>query len=640
MKKSFLLSLIIFCIVVPGHIFAEDTRVTAALDKRSVQIDEEIHLSIRVIGASGRNIQAPHLPQFEGFDTFYTGRASHLTFINGVSTSSVDFSYTLVPKVAGSFLLDPIEIQVGNNSFQTEPVSIEVLGSSGKLKRTQTQQNMQQSSYSLPPSQMMQAPAAQSDAVIPEGEDKNLFVRAWLNKKSVYQNEQVLLTYSLYTRYDTRYEGFSEEPEVSGFWIENFPMDREIPRETVRIKGRNYIRADIKKMALFPTTATTYTILPGTIKTSIKEQPQSSSIFDEFFSDNFFSGGGFFSRRQDRFLKPEPIQIIAKPLPENGKPNSFSGAVGNFRVSATVDKKEVKQNEPVILKIVIEGDGNIEMLAKPKLPILTGFKIYESDTNAELFRRGNVIGGKKTFEIVFIPREKGQMYIPSLEFSYFDPVKGEYVVQDTPSFPLEVEESKEIFNLPDTLSRDEFFKKNVELEAKDIRFIHEKLPNGGGAKGFVFFYRFLQIGSIFLFVVLAGLLFRDYERKLFRGDVALRRRREARVRALSAIKKLKKLAHSKEKDNTNIFFEETEKAMTQYLADKWNLPTLGITRTDLERRITESLGGGDPLVDNIVELYQLCDESRFAKAQVPQASKNMVLKIFKQTIERVEKVRR
>ena len=126
--------------------------------------------------------------------------------------------------------------------------------------------------------------------VVSPGTDDNIFVQAWVDRKTLYQNEQMLLTYSLYTRYDTRYEGFDKEPETSGFWIEEFPMGRDVPRETVRQNGKRYVKADVKKLALFPTAPGNYTIQPGTLKVSIREEPQGSNAFDEFFSDSFFTG--------------------------------------------------------------------------------------------------------------------------------------------------------------------------------------------------------------------------------------------------------------------------------------------------------------------------------------------------------------
>ncbi|MDD5226449.1 MAG: BatD family protein, partial [Candidatus Omnitrophica bacterium] len=312
--RKILLSVVILWGVFAPSLQAEEVGVSASLNKRSVQVGEEIRLSIRVTGQS-TNLQAPRLPPLDGFETYYTGRASHIAFVNGVSSSNVEFSYTLVPQRAGRFTLSPFEIQAGQNILRTEPLEIEVLGGQSQTPNPPAPAQR----ISTQPAMPQTVPQDQTSTVS-SGADDNIFVQAWVDRRTLYQNEQVLLTYSLYTRYDTRYEGFDKEPETSGFWIEEFPMGRDVPRETVRQNGKRYVKADVKKLALFPTAPGNYTIQPGSLKVSIREEPQGSNSFDEFFSDSFFSGGAFFARRQNRLLTPPPIQLVVKPLPEKGKP--------------------------------------------------------------------------------------------------------------------------------------------------------------------------------------------------------------------------------------------------------------------------------------------------------------------------------
>lgn len=619
-------------------IYAQSVNVSALLDKRSVQVDEEIHLTLRITG-SQQNIQSPRLPNFNGFETYYTGRASHITFVNNVSTTKVEFSYVLIPKTAGRFTLDPIEVVVGGSAFRTEPISIEVLGNQGQLSRT------------APSSQPQSQPQAQSQAsfVSPpvqepppsfQPDDDNIFIQAWVDKNSVYTNEQLVLTYSLYTRYDTRYEGFSEEPELSGFWIEEFPMEQEIRRETVRVNGKRYIKADIRKVALFPTAASEYTIRPGTIKVSVRQEPQGQSIFDEFFDDSFFSGSGFFSRRESRLLMPPLLKLQVKPLPENGKPADFSGAVGNFRMMAVIDKPSVKQNEPVTMTLTVEGEGNIETMKQPAIPEVAGFKIYESDSSAQLFKTGNVVGGRKVFEIVFIPLTSGNLTIPKLALSFFNPVQNAYQSLATPQFPLQVTPSDKPFEIPKALSQQQIFKKDIEVESEDIRFIDEKLPEEASRQIFLrAYYGLLGLDLLLTLCVLFG-LWKEYTESVFSKDNALKRRRLARSLASVRMKKLSVLVRLSAKDGIGAYFEEIEKILTQFLSDKFDLSAYGTTRVDIESALENSLGVEDPLYRDIKEVYRLCDESRFGKQELPGEIKDRALKILKQTIARVDKMRR
>lgn len=636
MKKILIATAIIWGVVVPV-LQAEEVRVSASVDNRSVQLGEEIRLSVRVTGQSG-NLQAPQLPVVDGIEAYYTGRASHIAFINGVSSSDVEFSYTLIPQRTGRFVLNPIEVQAGQAVLKTEPLEIEVLGGQNQPVRSQSPQR----AAPVPSMQTpMPQPVSSNENYSPApGEDDNIFVQAWVDRKTLYQNEQMLLTYSLYTRYDTRYEGFEKEPETSGFWIEEFPMDRDVPRETVKVNGKRYVKADVKKLALFPTSPGNYTIQPGSLKVSVREEPQGSSAFDEFFSDSFFTGGSFFARRQNRLLQPPPIQLVVKPLPEEGKPASFQGAVGSFRLSATIDKDKVKQNEPVTLKMVVEGEGNIETLTRPKAPALTGFKTYDADTNSKLFQSGNVIGGTKSFEVVFIPKEAGKVFIPPLEFSYFDPRQGKYQTLKTPNFPVEVEHSEQNFQMPQELSGNSLFQKKVKSEGKDIRYIAEKLPNDLPSRILGLACKVLAGADLLLFALLLILWMKDRQDRLFSKDQALRRRKMARAFASVNMGRLKKLARASRDEDVAAFFVELEKAMTQYVADKWNLSTYGVTRQDLEATLTEHFGAEDEHLKDVFELYRLCDESRFGKGSIPVASKKIGLKIFQDTVNRIERMRR
>ncbi|MBI3313265.1 MAG: protein BatD [Candidatus Omnitrophica bacterium] len=628
-KIFFFILILLFPAVLPLH--AEDVQVTSNFDKRSAQVDEEIHLNIRINGGKG-NIQAPRLPGLKDIDTYYAGRSSRLTFINGVSTSTMEFSYVLIPRAAGRYTVPSIEVSVDGKVFRTDPVDVEVAGG-GRSQVTSAP------SVPAPLIPRTQAPVQEPPMTF-QPDDENIFVKAWVDKTSVYPNEQILLTYSLYTRYDTRYEGFQEEPQTSGFWIEEFPMDREIPRETVRMAGKRYVKADIKKVALFPTTAAEYTINPGTLKASIREEPQSSGVFDEFFNDSFFSGGSFFAQRQNRLLKPPVIHITVKPFPEAGKPASFDGAVGNFRLSSTADKEIVKQNEPVTMKIVIEGEGNIETLTKPVLPEIAGFKVYDSDTSSQLFKTGNVIGGRKVFEIVFIPLEAGEKKIPSIEFSFFNPARAQYATLRTPVYNLKVEPSAQTFQMPAALSQQEIFKKNIQVEKRDIRYIHENIPSEKGARILnAFYYGLIALDVLLTLLVLLGVS-RDRTERIFAKDEGLRRNRLAKSQAEIGMRRLKVFERSKDPKATAQFFDQIEKILSQYLSDKFNLSAYGMTRNELEAQLMRTLGPEDPLHTNILEFYRICDEHRFGKGAVLVEHRNDALRLLRETIARVEKMKK
>lgn len=624
---------------------SENISVTSVFDRRSVSVGEEINLKITVAGAEG-NVQPPRLPAFQGFDSFYTGRASHLTFMNGQSTSRVEFSYVLIAKAPGRFTLDPIAVSIQERVFRTDPIEIEVTpGSARPLNRPSAYPAMAGSAGQpspapmTPPAQPYNSPASsvlQAPQTIPPSNDENIFVQAWADQPEVYQNQQVLLNYSLYTRYDTRYEGFEEEPEVSGFWIEEFPMERDIEKQTVKVQGRPYVRADIRRMALFPTAPAVYTIRPGRIRASVRQQPQAQSMFDDFFDDSFFNSGGFFARRENRLLEPAPIQIRVKALPEAGKPKSFSGAVGDFRMTASLDKKDVEMNEPVTMTLSIEGAGNIETLNKPELPDLPDFKVYEADTSSQMFKTGVVISGRKTFEIVFIPRRAGSVPLPVLEFSYFNPQEARYVTLKTPVFQLQVKPSSKNFELPKGLVQQEIFKKDVKVENRDIQTIRETSQLGKNRRVLdAFFYGFASL-SIFLTMIYLIQLWRARLEDLYDKDHALRRRRTAKHTAQSGVRGLRKRIRQDEPGAS--YFQEVDRVLTQYLTDKFNVSAYGGTRFEIEAKLQQLLSPQDTLLEEVLRIHRICDEARFGQVSVTAQEKQQALDVLSRLVLRVEKL--
>lgn len=648
-KRILITTAILWLVAGSVPLAGETIQVMGSVDKDRVQVDEEVSLTIKILGTS-RNVQAPRLPSFQGFDSFYTGRTSQFSFVNGKSSATVEFNYVLVPKVAGRFTLESVQIWIEGKSYQTQPLEIEVLGPQlqapsavGQFKPIPPTSPQNVPTIPTTPTAPAQAsaPLTQPPAALPEVvDDENIFIQATVDKQNVYQNEQLLLVYTLYTRYDTRYEGFEEEPSVSGFWIEDFPLDRDLGRDTVTIHGKRYMKADVRKIALFPTSPAQYTIEPGTLKVSIREEPRTDSVFDEFFGDSFFSGSGFFGRRVERLLQPAPITINVRPLPEEGKPASFKGAVGVFQISASVDKNEVKQNEPVTLKLSITGEGNIETLSKPPVPQLTGFKVYDGDSSSELFKSdGTTIAGRKNFEEIFIPLEAGDVSIPPLEFSFFDPRRQTYQVLRTQPFPLKVIPSNEPVRLPAELEQKDAFKKEIRREGQDVRFIHEELPSKSAVKLQQLLYQALVVANLFAMALTGIGLYRRRNEEILSRDVKLRKRKLARTHAGRRLKLLKRLAEGRKPEDSELFVAEAEKLLSEYFSNKFDISSYNLTKEWLREKLSEMWGGEDELTKQVLAFYDLTGETRFGRGSILGDERRELLRLMEMVIHRLEKLR-
>lgn len=612
-------------------IIAEEPSVSANVDKQTANQDEEIALTIKVSDVKG-NIAAPKLPNFSGFDTFYAGRSSHFAFINGRSSSTVEFSYILVPKAAGVFTLDPIDLNVNGKTYRTDPIQIEVLGkrSSSSVPSIPPARNLPGQSAAPPVATL---PQHSSDEGMPlEAGDSNIFLRVNPSKRTVYSNEQVVLTYSLLTRYDTRYEGFEKEPETSGFWVEEFPVERDLGKQTETINGRKYVRADIRKTALFPTAAGEYVIKPGSVKASVQIEQRPTSFLDEFFNDSFFSNAGVFARRVDKILTAQPITIIVKPLPAEGKPKNFSGVVGDFRMSSEVDKLEIKQNEPVTYRLTIEGEGNIETLAHPPIPELPEVKVYDTDTKTEFFKSDYTISGKKKFEIAFIPKRSGILVIPALEFAFFNPRLERYVNLKTETYSIRVTPSlSPMPEIPSELAGEEVArKKEIKVVAKDISYIRERLKKPSNF--FDVILQWLVVVNVCLSALLLLNVVMKRRDEIMNRDPFVKMERSAGRRAQKSLARLKRLAGKQDERSQKRFFDDADRLMNQYLAAKLHLSAQGLTLQEVSEKLAEK-GISDEMVKKVARFYDVCSWVRFGRAEKFETTAKELLELTREILK-------
>ena len=155
------------------------------------------------------------------------------------------------------------------------------------------------------------------------------------------------------------------------------------------------------------------------------------------------------------------------PLPENGKPENFSGSVGDFRMTTSIDKTEVEVNQPVTVTVKISGEGNIKTLPEPEVPQVDDFRVFSSGKSENVTKAGYVVAGWRTFEFTFVPKKSGNFKLPKIMSNYFDPDKERYLALDGREFEINVsgvsnEEIAAQSNVPQS---------RLDLVAKDIRYI-------------------------------------------------------------------------------------------------------------------------------------------------------------------------
>ncbi len=603
-KYTIIIAVSIFLVVAVAS--GQPLTVSASVNRTSLAVNDQLVLTIELSGEGANSIGQISPPDMGEYLAFLGsgGTSQSIQIINGRMSVQKSFTYFYQAIKEGTVTIPAIVVDYKGNSYSSQPITLQIAKGSA-------------------PSSPGAAP---SNLPAEDQSDEDLFVRALVNKRTVYQNEPVIVTFRIYTRVNVASYGINKLPDTAGFWAEDFTQPGQQPQTRNEIiNGRKYVVADIKKTALFPTGPGRKTIGPMVLDCDVRVQSRrrSSDIFDSFFDDPFFS------RTVRKSISSKPITIEVLPFPMEDRPSNFSGLAGKFRLSAAVDKQAVKANEAITLKVTISGEGNIKTIPKPDLSLPADFERYEPKINESIQRQGDVISGSKTFEYVLVPRFPGQHRIKPITLSYFDPSLRRYQTLSTPEIVVDVEKGEGILTMvPVGLSKEE-----VRFIGQDIRFIKLNVPQWR-RKGYEFYRSGLfQLLYFAPLVALAGaLLYRRHQDKLS-GNVAYARSRRANRMAMRRLSRAAKLCQTKTQKE---FYAEVSRALIGFAADKLNLPQAGIISSDLRKQLSEK-NVPQEIVDHYMNLLQVCDFQRFAPANVQLEEMREFYSQAKQAIINLEK---
>jgi len=568
---------------------AEDITISADADRQEVTLDEQVTLTITVSG-NASNIPNPDIPELKGFTAYSSGRSQNLSIINGQVSSSVTFTYILVPNNVGEYNLGPFSIDYKGKNYSAGPINIKVLPRSAQHPRTQA-------------SQMPGSSESEEQASAQPESGKELFIEAYVDKLRAYVNEQITLTFAVYQAVDLFDNPVYSPPATTGFWAEDMPPQKKYYKV---INGTRYLVTEIKT-ALFAIGSGEFTIGPAKLEATVEsiDRGFSNNPFDVFDQGPF----SMFRRGKQVILGTDPIKVEAMPLPEQNKPVNFKGDVGDFEVSMNVDKGTVEENQPINLKIKIKGKGNIKTIASPSVPEIQDIKFYESGSSENISKDNYVVQGEKIFEKMIIPKKEGGFTLGPIEYSYFDPVMKDYVQKRLPTVAINVTKSKEepaektAFTLAPS-------KEEVRLLKKDIAYIKIFPARFRPKNDFLYKNKILLLINIFPLLMLAALYLYELYRNRLRTDIRYARSLRARGAASKRLKLARKIMH---KNMVKEFYSEIYRAVIEYIADKLNIPHASITKDSLEERLKD-IGVDKEVIGKVKTLFDDCDMARFASA--------------------------
>ena len=540
-------------------------------------------------------------PKVEGTTKLFgpaTSRSYSSQWVNGVSSSSTSEEYAITYRAdkAGKYNVAAAKVQVDGKTYSTQTFTIEI------LPPDRTAQNGQGG---------VQIDNYDSQRAGKEVGADDLFIRINLSKSSAYEQEAVVCTIKLYTKYQVSQFMPTLQPSFNGFLIEELPITSSL-NNVERVNGQNYMVAELKKCILFPQQSGELEITSGNYDVTVVQYEAVRTLF------------GTMRQPVERQLSiksnSQKINIKALPAP---RPASFSGAVGKFSVETEIKPPVLKTYEASTLSYKVTGQGNIKYLKAPKIQFPAQFDVYDPQNNADAKPSGSTVSGTMTFEYTFIPQYVGKYEIPATEFTYFDPSAGKYVTLNTPKYDLSVAKgSGTAAQVP--------VDNNIEQKNTDI--LHIKTGDLGLQKEHV---SFVAGWTYWLWYVLPTILLVAiliYYRKLLkeRQNMALMRTKHANKLAKKRLKQAKAYMAA---NDSGKFYAELLNAIWGYLSDKLGIPVSELNKENIAS-VLASREVDDGTVTMLMELLDKCEFAQYA----PELADSGIGETYNKAVEVMDKL--
>lgn len=393
-------------LLAPAAASADAFTLRSEVDARKVGVEDELQLTITIEGSGGPDeIPLPVLTNLEVVGGPF--QSTQVSVVNGRLSQSRSATYALRPRAVGKAVVGPV--QAGE---QTAPaISIEVVP--GRLLQRDAQPR---SPFGLDP---FADPfegllgRARRDRAAPK-----LLLQSTASRTRLHVGEPLVLAYSLLTQTSVTDLQFKEGQQFSGFWVEDLERPEGPPSgEAATVAGESYRRFLVLRKLLFPTKAGTLTIPAATARIHLARR-------------------GFFDNAEVVERSTQPVAVTVDPLPDAA---GFSGAVGRFRATASLDRDEVPLGEAATLRFRVEGTGNLKWIERGPHVQLKGARVFPPQAKSELKATPEGIAGSRTWEFVVVPETSGKVEVPPLSFSYFDPKAGQIMTADAGPLALRVE---------------------------------------------------------------------------------------------------------------------------------------------------------------------------------------------------------
>ncbi|MCQ0110868.1 BatD family protein [Zhouia amylolytica] len=559
----------IFLIITTLGYAQDEVTFEAKVSKEQLGLNERLRIDFEM-NKDGDNFVPPN---FENFRVLMgPSQSVSQSWINGKRSFSKTYSYILAPKKKGTFTIKQAVIEIDSQTYKTVPITIQVTAAVDNPN----------------------APKGADDIA-----DENLHLVAEISNPNPYLNEAVSILYKLYVSPKISVSDFRpiDNPTYNNFWSQNMEIKRW-KVENGTYKGKAYRYVILKKVVVYPQKTGALEIEPLTLDVTVDVPTNKQDIF-----------GGRVYKQAHKTIAAGSRTIRVKPLPDNGKPEGFTGAVGSFDFNVVPSKTDLKAGESLEAKIEVSGKGNLKLFDLPKLKLPSSVEVYEPEFKSNVSTNISGMQGKITDDYTVVPQYKGKFQIPTISFSYFDPKLERYKTLTSPEHIINVYEGPTSDD--DAITENNQPEKQV-VNSLDSSFKFLKLtPNLQPIENQTFFgskaFYILFFGPLLLiplFIIIGK------KKKALEADIEGTKRRKANKLAKKYLSEAKKNLGDKES-----FYEAMERALHNYLKAQLKIETSDFSKekiTDLLRtnKVDETV------ITSFISILNSCELARYTPTSV------------------------
>ena len=538
----------------------------ARVSKPTLGLNERLRVDF-IMNIDGDNFNEP---SFEGFRVI-AGPSQQVSqsWVNGRSSFEKIYSYYLLPNQKGNLVIRQATIEYNGQVYKTSPVKITVTAA-------------------------IEEPKDPNDTSISASD--NIYLVADISKTNPYINEPITVVYKLYFSYNIGITNWRElnKPKYNDFWSQNIDIKQLVAEEGM-FKGEKYRYVVLRKTVLYPQKTGKLTIEPLSLDIDVQLPTNRRNMF-----------GQVILTEGNKRVSAGAKNIIVKALPEAGKPEDFSGAVGTFDFKVSPTKTDLKNGESLDLNVSVTGKGNMKLFNLPKPVVPNALEMYDAVHNEQVNTSLSGMSGKVSDNYTIVPQYKGNYPVKPLRFSYFDLGTGTYKTISSPEIMINVLDGPTDTRTAENLNSKT--NKNTVTVQEQFKFIKLKTKLESTIRD-DFFGSNLYLGLLFLpFLIVPIIVLLRKKKEAIDGDVVGNRIRRNNKLAKKYLSEAKKQISNKEP-----FYVALEKAMHNFLKAKLHIETSEMSKDNIKELLLTRNANPD-VVNDFIALTENCEVARYAPA--------------------------